>query len=81
MFDLLQQRNTDLMVIEENNLVDIRGLAKIRVKTEAQAMKWFNEGEKHRSYRQHLLNQVTHNSKLVLAAPCLLNHKVAILHG
>lgn len=69
------------MVIEENGLVDVRGLAKIRVETEAQGMKWFNEGEKHRSYGQHLLNQVILDSKLVLAASCLLNQKVAILHG
>ena len=47
------------MIIEENGLVDVRGLAKIRVETEAQAIKWFNAGEKQRSYGQHLLNQVT----------------------
>ncbi|KAG0630812.1 hypothetical protein M758_1G204900 [Ceratodon purpureus] len=62
MYDLLQQRSTDLMIIEENGLIDIRGLAKIRVETEAQAIKWFNEGEKQRSYGQHLLNQQSSRS-------------------
>ena len=80
MYDLLQQRNTDLMIIEENGLVDVRGLTKIRVETEAEAIKWLNGGEKQRSYGQHLLNQVIQNSKLVFAA-FLLDCNSGLLEG
>lgn len=66
MYDLLNQRSKDLMIIEESGYVYIRGLAKIPVETEAQALMCFSEGEKQRSYACHQINQVTRNSKLVL---------------
>jgi len=46
------------MIIEENNLPDVRGLAKVRVETEAEALRWFFEGEKSRTYGHHFLNPV-----------------------
>ena len=61
MYDLLQRKGEPggpLMILEENNIVDIRGLAKIRVENEMEALKLFFEGEKLRSYGRHLLNQV-----------------------
>lgn len=61
MYDLLQQKGEPggpLMILEENNIVDIRGLAKIRVENEMETLKLFFEGEKLRSYGRHLLNQV-----------------------
>jgi len=62
MYDLLNQRSNDLMIIEENGLVDVRGLTRPGVETEAQAMKWFLEGEKARTYANHAINQVPCNS-------------------
>lgn len=47
------------MIIEENHLPDVRGLAKVRVDTEAEALRWFFEGEKARTYGHHFLNPVT----------------------
>jgi len=64
MYDLLNQRSDDLMIIEENGLIDVRGLVRPHIETEAQAMKWFLEGEKARTYGNHVLNQVRHNSTL-----------------
>jgi len=61
MYDLLQRKGEPggpLMILEENNIVDIRGLAKIRVENEMETLKLFFEGEKLRSYGRHLLNQV-----------------------
>lgn len=58
MYDLLNHRSDNLMIIEENGLVDVRGLARPRVETEAQAIKWFLEGEKARTYGNHWLNEV-----------------------
>lgn len=67
------------MIIEENGVVDLRGLTKIQVETEAQAIKWFNEGEKQRSYGHHLLNQVTYISKLVHVIA--LDHNIGMFRG
>jgi hypothetical protein len=54
------------MIIEENHLPDVRGLAKVRVETEAQALQWFFEGEKSRTYGHHFLNPVPSNFNLVV---------------
>lgn len=65
MYDLLNQRSDDLMIIEENGLVDVRGLARPRVETEAQALKLFLEGEKGRTYGNHALNQQSSRSHTI----------------
>nr|XP_024369616.1 kinesin-like protein KLP1 isoform X3 [Physcomitrium patens] len=65
MYDLLNQRSKDLMIIEESGYVYIRGLAKIPVETEAQALMCFSEGEKQRSYACHQINQVSSRSHTI----------------
>lgn len=60
-YDLLQQKGEpggSLMILEENGIVELRGLAKIRVENEAETLKLFFEGEKLRSYAHHTMNQV-----------------------
>ncbi|KAG0619382.1 hypothetical protein M758_4G135700 [Ceratodon purpureus] len=66
LYDLLQQRSDNLMIIEENHLPAVRGLAKIRVETEAQAVQWFFEGEKSRTYGHHILNPLSSRSHTIL---------------
>ena len=56
------------MIIEENHLPDVRGLAKVRVETEAQALRCFFEGEKSRTYGHHSLNPVPRKSVCNLSA-------------
>lgn len=58
LYDLLQKRRDDLMIIEDNQLLNVRGLAKVRVETETEALKWFQEGEKSRSFGNHFLNSI-----------------------
>jgi hypothetical protein len=47
------------MILEENGLVELRGLTKMPVENEAEALKLYFEGEKLRSYSDHSLNQVS----------------------
>lgn len=46
------------MILEDNGLLEIPGLAKIPVENEAETLKLYFEGEKLRSYSNHTLNQV-----------------------
>ncbi|XP_024372831.1 kinesin-like protein KLP1 isoform X4 [Physcomitrium patens] len=66
LYDLLQKRRDDLMIIEDNQLLNVRGLAKVRVETETEALKWFQEGEKSRSFGNHFLNSLSSRSHTIL---------------
>jgi hypothetical protein len=60
-YDLLQRKGEPggcLMILEDNGLLEIPGLAKIPVENEAETLKLYFEGEKLRSYSNHTLNQV-----------------------
>ncbi len=60
-YDLLQRKGQPggcLMILEDNGLLEISGLAKIPVENEAETLKLYFEGEKLRSYSNHTLNQV-----------------------
>lgn len=46
MYDFLNQRSKDLMIIEESGYVYIRGFVKILVEIEVQVLMCFSEGEK-----------------------------------
>jgi len=68
-YDLLQTRGEpagSLMILEENGLVELRGLTKMPVENEAEALKLYFEGEKLRSYSDHSLNQMSSRSHCVL---------------
>ncbi|CAM6016210.1 unnamed protein product [Sphagnum balticum] len=68
-YDLLQTRREpagSLMILEENGLVELRGLTKMPVENEAEALKLYFEGEKLRSYSDHSLNQMSSRSHCVL---------------
>lgn len=44
--------------MEENGITEIKGLSKMHCNSEEEAMKYFFEGERHRSVAPHALNQV-----------------------
>ncbi|CAK9220135.1 unnamed protein product [Sphagnum troendelagicum] len=68
-YDLLQRKGEPggcLMILEDNGLLEIPGLAKIPVENEAETLKLYFEGEKLRSYSNHTLNQMSSRSHCVL---------------
>ena len=72
-YDLLQRKGElggSLMFLEDNGVVEIRGLAKIRVENEAETLKLFFEGEKLRSYAHHTMNQVSELSFAMVLCKC-----------
>ncbi|OAE28508.1 hypothetical protein AXG93_1736s1040 [Marchantia polymorpha subsp. ruderalis] len=68
-YDLLPQRRlasaVNLVAMEDNGLIEIKGLNKMHVNTEEEAMKYFFEGERHRSVAPHALNQMSSRSHCV----------------
>ncbi|KAL2644756.1 hypothetical protein R1flu_012343 [Riccia fluitans] len=68
-YDLLPQRRlasaVSLTAMEDNGLIEIKGLNKMHCSTEAEALKYFFEGERHRSVAPHTLNQMSSRSHCV----------------
>ncbi|KAL3687157.1 hypothetical protein R1sor_013466 [Riccia sorocarpa] len=68
-YDLLPQRRlasaVSLTAMEDNGLIEIKGLNKMHCNTKAEALKYFFEGERHRSVAPHTMNQISSRSHCV----------------
>ncbi|CAM6104068.1 unnamed protein product [Calypogeia fissa] len=68
-YDLLPQKRigsaVNLVATEENGITEIKGLNKMHCNTEEEAMRYFFEGERHRSIAPHALNQMSSRSHCI----------------